>query len=160
MAYVQKLSFRLLQNAKFSSSNLSSMSSQSNWTLIKNNVQPQSVSFQERKVSNVQNVTIQIPSKQFSTEIFDGHVENAKKTKKPMKVKSKLPMSLRSLLERRPKDSKFPKLHRLAKLSREFSYAGDCVFQTFRALINYLFQLSLINISIINYDIIRKEQSL
>ena len=129
MAYVQKLGFRLLQNAKYSSLNFSSLSSQSNWT-AKSTVQPNSVSFQDRKISKAQNVTIQIPSKQFSTEIVDGDLENAKKTKKPIKVKSKLPMSLRSLLERRPKDSKFPKLHRLAKLSREFSFAGDYVIHT------------------------------
>jgi hypothetical protein len=39
-------------------------------------------------------------------------------------------MSLRSLLERRSKEATFPKLRRLSKLSRDFSFAGATVDET------------------------------
>ena len=70
-----------------------------------------------------------------STETIDqDFVDNAKNRKVVNLSTKKLPLSVRSLLERRSKESTFPRLHRLSKLSREFSFAGVDVDQAEKLL--------------------------
>ena len=61
-----------------------------------------------------------------SPQSLDEDLTDKAKVRKFLNVSKskKIPMSVKSLLERRTKDSTFPKIERLSKLSREFSFAG------------------------------------
>ena len=133
MAFLHKMSPRVLQSSRLNFSTLSSNVSVNRKIVEKQFLLPiRAISNVESRISKSfcsikSDLTVQ--QKFFCTK--SDFNDDAGKAKKVVNVgSSKMPMSIKSLIERRPKDSTFPKLYRLTKVSREFAFASLTVDQT------------------------------
>ena len=126
MAYIRTLGFRVLQSSKAKSARFSTVSI----SALQINA-PSLISTKRQNQLFTDKCVLSVSVSKFSTQNIEEGSEPLSSNKKPVELSSqKLPLSLRSLLERRPKDSTFPKLFRLSKLSREFSFVSVTIDET------------------------------